>query len=267
MCEAYYGVPVPNEREFAQWTIAMSTFMFGDPTDDPAYRRCALAAGDRLRPVVDAAIDKTKASPSGQNTVLARLIAMQKSNPQLTDVVVRSYLIGMITGFVPTNTMAAGHMLEMLLRRPDFMAKTRSAALAGDDVVLQRCLFEAMRFMPLNPGPFRDCARDYTIAAGTPRAKTIPAGTKLLASTQAAMFDERRVDKPRDFNPDRPPSHYMLFGYGLHWCTGAFIAAAQITQTLKALLVKRNVRRAPGIAGQLRLLGPFPEHLTVEFEQ
>jgi cytochrome P450 len=80
------------------------------------------------------------------------------------------------------------------------------------------------------------------------------------------MFDERRVDNPRDFNPGRPASHYMLFGYGLHWCVGAFIAKAQITQTLKALLLKDNLRRAEGPDGQLRRLGPFPEHLVVEFD-
>ena len=59
----------------------------------------------------------------------------------------------------------------------------------------------------------------------------------------------------------------LLFGYGLHWCTGAFIAAAQITQTFKALLVKPNLRPASRRAGRLQLLGPFPQHLTVEFDQ
>jgi hypothetical protein len=57
----------------------------------------------------------------------------------------------------------------------------------------------------------------------------------------------------------------MLFGYGLHWCTGAFIAAAQITQTMKALLVQPNLRPAKGDAGAMQNLGPFPQHLTVEF--
>ena len=37
----------------------------------------------------------------------------------------------------------------------------------------------------------------------------------------------------------------MLFGHGLHWCLGAFIAEAHITQTLKQLLLrKNNLRRA-----------------------
>ena len=81
------------------------------------------------------------------------------------------------------------------------------------------------------------------------------------------MFDERRVDEPYAFNPDRPPSNYMLFGYGLHWCVGAFIAEAQIIQTMKPLLLKNGLRRAPGSAGRLELLGAFPEHLFVEFER
>jgi cytochrome P450 len=180
--------------------------------------------------------------------------------------VIRAILSGMITGFVPTNTMAAGHMLEILLRRKDFMEEARSAALAGDDDLLKRVLFEAMRFKPLNPGPFRVCIKDYTIARGTKRAKTIRAGMNVIAGTQSAMFDPRRVKHPRRFDPHRPQSDYMLFGQGLHWCLGAHLAEAQITQTFKALLVKDGLRRASGGAGRLQRLGPFPAHLAVTFQ-
>jgi cytochrome P450 len=268
ICERYYGVPIADDAKvaFGQWMIAMSNYMFGDPTDKPAYRRVALAAGERVRPLVDRAILGAKAGVGSADTVLARLIEMQRAGAEgLTAEIIRTFLIGMITGFVPTNTMAAGHILEILLRRPDFMRRTRAAALAGDDELLKRCLFEAMRFKPLNPGPMRNCAADYTIAAGTPRATRIRKGAKLLAGTQSAMFDERRVIRPNEFNPNRPASNFMLFGYGLHWCLGAFIAEVQITQTLKALLLTKGLRRAPGKAGQLHLLGPFPEHLVVEF--
>jgi cytochrome P450 len=269
ICESYYGVPIAEEErvDFANWTIAMSTYMFGDPTDKPAYRRAGVAAGDRVRRLIARAIAEAKATGAKPNTVLARMIDMQRAgNGDLSDEVIRTILIGMITGFVPTNTMAAGHMLEMLLQRPDFLAPTRAAAIAGDDDLLKRCLFEAMRFKPLNPGPFRNCVQDYTVAEGTTRAKRIRAGTKMIAGTQSAMFDERRVKDPYKFDPSRPASDYMLFGYGLHWCVGIFIAETQITQTLKALLLKNGLRRARGKAGQLQLLGPFPEHLTVEFE-
>jgi cytochrome P450 len=138
---------------------------------------------------------------------------------------------------------------------------------AGDDDLLKRCVFEAGRFKHINLGPFRRCEKDYMIAQGTSHKKRIRKGMKLLASTQSAMFDGRRVKDPYVFNPDRPASDYMLFGYGLHWCVGAFIAEAQITQTFKALLVKPGLRPADEKDGRLQRLGQFPAHLWVEFDR
>jgi len=267
LCETYYGVPIADKRLFAQWTIAMSGYMFGPPGDRPENAATAVAAASCIRPVIDDAIRNAKAATSGTDTVLARFVAMQREGAQgLTDEVIRGHLFGMITGFVPTNTIAAGNVLEMLLRRPDFMARARSAALADDDELLRRCLFEAMRFMPINPGPFRVCREDYTIAKGRNDAATIRAGTRMLVSTQSAMFDEHKVHKPFEFNPDRAPADYMLFGHGLHWCIGAYIAGAQITQTFKPLLKRSGLRRSAGDAGKMHRLSVFPVHLSVEFD-
>jgi len=268
ICDRYYGVAVPDETRFAHVTIAMSTFMFGDPGNNPAVREEALKAGEELRPIVDAAIAAARAGTgAGADTVVNRLVKMAdgKGNP-VADSEIRAILIGMITGFVPTNTMAGGHMLEMLLRRPDMMAAAQAAARAGDDELLKRCLWEAFRFMPLNPGPFRICGADAWVAQGTKRAKLIPKGTNMLVGTQSAMFDSRRVENPNAFEPDRNHKDQLTFGYGLHWCIGAGLAEAQITQTLKPLLKMKNLRRAPGPEGQLGKDGPFPAHLVVEFD-
>lgn len=268
LCESYYGVPIADKQRFAEWTIAMSGYMFGPPGKPPAHAPTAFAAAHLIRPVIDDAIRQAKAAPGRADTVLARFVAMQKEGAEgLTDEVIRAHLFGMITGFVPTNTIAAGNVLEMLLRRPDFMARARAAALADDDELLEHCLFEAMRFKPINPGPFRVCRKDYTIGAGTADAATVRAGTRMLVSTQSAMFDERKVENPADFNPQRKPADYMLFGHGLHWCIGAYLARAQITQTFKPLLKRNGLRRAPGRAGELQKLIVFPVHLTVEMDR
>ncbi|MDP8916588.1 MAG: cytochrome P450, partial [Pseudomonadota bacterium] len=235
--------------------------------NNPTVREAALEAGVAVRALVDEAIAAARADPSDADTIVKRLLAAQQTaQDELSDVVIRSILIGMITGFVPTNTMAAGNTLEMLLRRPDFMAQARDAARSGDDARLKRCLFEAFRFKPLNPGPFRVVAEDYVVGEGTRRAKRIPKGTQLMVCTQSAMFDPRRIERPNRFDPERRPSNYLLFGHGLHWCVGAPLAEAQITQTLKPLLLKRNLRRAPGPAGRLQKSGPFPAHLVVEWD-
>jgi len=261
VCEEYYGVTAPDRVLFGQWTIAMSTYMFGDPADNPAIARAALAAGDHLRPVVDAALAKAKAGGS-PGTIAERLA----TDDEVSHAEARAILIGMITGFVPTNTMAAGHMLEMLLRRPDFLASAQAAARADDDEGLTRRLIEAFRFKTLNPGPFRVCLTDHVIAAGTPRATRIAKGTQLMVGTQSAMADPRRVPHPTLFDPDRSSSDYMLFGFGLHWCIGARLAEAQITQTFKPLLKRKSLHREPGKTGRLARLGPFPAHLWVRYE-
>jgi cytochrome P450 len=267
VCEQYYGVPVADEKRFADMTIAMSTFMFGDPTDSPTLRTQALLAGAEFMPIITSAIAAARETPEPADTVLGRLVAMKSPGGEpLTDPVIASIVIGMITGFVPTNTMAAGHMLEMLFRRPDFMGEAAAAAREGDDDWLWKCLWEAFRFLPLNPGPFRVCGEDAVIGAGTPRAKTIKKGTKLCVGTHSAMFDPRRIERPNAFDPSRKADNYMMFGVGLHWCIGAPLAQAQITQTLKPLLAKSNLRRASGPAGRLTLEGPFPAHLIVEFD-
>lgn len=265
--ERHYGVAVPDEVRFGHITITMSTFMFGDPTDDPVLRQEALKAGAELRPIVDAAIARSRVAPSSA-TIVGRLTSTTDANGKpLDDKLIRAILIGMITGFVPTNTMAGGHMLEMLLKRPDMLAAARAAALSDDDLMLTRCLWEAFRFMPLNPGPFRVCVADAVIGEGQPYAKAIKKGTKMLVGTHPAMFDPRRVKRPKAFDPNRPSSNNLTFGVGLHWCIGAPLAEAQITQTLKPLLIRRNLRRAKGAAGRLAKDGPFPAHLTVEFDE
>lgn len=208
------------------------------------------------------------ASPPVQDdTVLSRLIDMQATGaPGLTDDVIRACLMGTISGFVPTNTLTAGHLLQYVLRKRDVKLAAQLAAQSDDDEKLKRVLFEASRFEPTLVGRFRVCAEDVAIAVGSGHEKEIKRGEHLLVSTLSAMFDYRRVNKPRVFNPDRERTDYLLFGHGLHACLGLHIAEAQITQTLKPLLMKKGLRPARGSAGRLKDIGNFPQHLIVEFD-
>jgi cytochrome P450 len=279
LCRDYYGIPLaPDEEDaFAEWALGMSAYLFGDPTGDKTFAEVGLAAGSAMRPLLDNAIALAQARQTPGDTILDRLIALQRADPTISDDVIRANLLGMVTGFVPTNTMAAGHMLDAIVgggwflswRRSMFMEPAKKAIQDRDDKRLFRCLMETLRFRPINPGPFRACRRNYTLeqAGFLGRgAKMISEGAKVLASTQSAMFDTRRVRRARKFDLDRASSEYMHFGSALHVCLGAFIAEAQITPTLRALLERKNLRRAPGNAGKLTRAGPFPAHLMVRFD-
>jgi cytochrome P450 len=278
ICEGYFGVRVTEagadevrageqRRDFAHWLIALSTFTFGNPRDDVRFRRAAMAAGQRVNELVERRIAAAKAMPTSTDTVLNRLIALQRQDPaeQPDDSTIRTWLVCMMTGFVPTCTLASGRAIEMLMRRPDFLARCQQAARTNNDDLLLRCIRETMRFMPIFLGAQRICRRNYVLAEGTLRAKEIAEGDHVLASTWSAMFDDSRIVDPYAFNPDRPPSSYLLFGFGVHACLGVVIAEAQILQTVKALLERPGLRRADGAKGKMQWLGQFPGKLCLEF--
>jgi cytochrome P450 len=114
----------------------------------------------------------------------------------------------------------------------------------------------------MTPGIFRIANQDYTLARGTSHATTLTAGTTVVAATQSAMFDPKRIDDPETFRLDRPAHAYMHWSYGLHTCFGQYINAAQLPEIVKALLL-RGIRRAPGAAGQLTKDGPYAGSLSV----
>jgi cytochrome P450 len=149
-----------------------------------------------------------------------------------------------------------------LFDRPEQLKGAQAAALADDDALLGKYVFEALRFNPNNPGLFRLAAQDYRLAKDSLHGTTIPKGTSVIAATQSAMFDERMVDQPNEFRIDRPEYLSMHFGYGLHTCFGQYVNRVQIPGILKALLKHPGLGRA----GELQYQGPFPSSLLVSLD-
>ncbi|MGH6800975.1 MAG: cytochrome P450, partial [Methylocella sp.] len=141
------------------------------------------------------------------------------------------------------------------------------AAYDGNDALFANHVFEAFRFNPINPFIFRRAACDTMIAEGHLRARKIPKDTMVLASNFSAMFDPMKIEAPESFRTDRPWGEYMLWGYGLHGCFGAYINRAVLPAILKPLVMKPRLRRAAGEAGRIDTGGTgFPQHFVVEWE-
>ncbi len=284
-CASYFGLEVEDPDAFAEWAMSVSALLFADPFGDDATRRLALNGAARLRAVIDRSMANEYLP---QDTVLSRLINLKKSNPDLKDENIRAIMIGLVTGFIPTNTLAAGKILQELLRRPgamsDAIKKARGArkideanwGKAGraenpDKQALQAILLEAARLNPaLAPGQWRYAREEAVIAPGTWRQRTVPKGSVLMVATMSALRDRRTVEAPGHFRTDRAPSATeLLFGDGKHACLGKQLAVAQIAEIFTILLSQTNLRfpgwnllRWDGIAW----VGPFPRWLDVEFE-
>jgi Dyp-type peroxidase family len=277
ICLRYFGLKCDDVDALGDWTMAISALLFGDPYGKPATRALAMNATKRLRFVIDDALNRTQLlHRRGQlpkdrgKTLIERLVLLQQETP-VTDDEIRAILLGLATGFIPTNTLAATRMLEVLLDRPDAMKMARMAAAANDLPTMRKIVYEAGRLNPaLAPGQWRYCPRDTTLTVDG-REKRIKAGTTLLVSTMSAMRDKRAVKDPKRFWPDRtgPDGHWrepdLVFGIGPHVCMGKHLAIEQISALFMVLLKQADLKRAPGKAGKMQSVGPFPRNLEMTF--
>ena len=258
--QQHYGIETPPD--LALWLMAMSTFTFRQIGADPAMQTNALAAAVKVAAVLATAITRAKANPGLSDTIVDRLLALQCRAPgRFPNDALTSTLTGMVSGYAPVGTTAAVNILEVLLSKPKALEATRQAARDNDERLTQH-LLEALRFKPINPGLFRVCQTDYTLAANTARATDIRQGEHVIVLLQSAMQDESRLPHAWRFDPERPASQSMVFGYGMHWCVGAPLGMAQLLPMLRPLLL-RGFRRTTGQAGKTRLFGSFPEHLSL----
>lgn len=265
MLGEYLGVPEPKDGDLRVWATRLFEFQFADQGNDPALRAEVDEIAPALRAHIQSEIERRRADP-GPDDVLSRCLALQKAgDPAYSDDFIRTSLMGFIVGGPPQPPMVVPQAMEQLLRRPPALAAAQAAARADDDDRLRAYVMEAMRFDPLAPGLPRVALTDWTLGTGTSHASTIPAGAQVLAAFASAMMDPRRVANPRVFDPNRPASEYMHFGFGLHECFGRHINHATLHLMLKPLLAQPNLRRAPGKAGKLVKNGPFAERLVVAY--
>jgi cytochrome P450 len=264
---SYFGCPPDSAPDLAAWASTIFGYLFADLTNDPAVDASARDASAHVRDWLDRCIAHEKAAPGGADTVLNRCLALQQAGlPAMDDVAIRDNLLGILVGAIPITSKCCVQVLDQLFNRPEVLAGAQQAAVGNDDATLAAYIFEALRFNPNNPGVFRVTLEDYVVGKGTMHATTIPAGTTVLAATQAAMFDDAVVERPTDFRAGRPSYVYMFWGVGLHTCFGQHINAVQIPGILKPLLQQKNLRRAPGAAGVLATSGAFPSSLSIEFD-
>jgi cytochrome P450 len=263
-CSDYFGVPDPPGGDLRVWGTRLFEYQFV-ASDQPLVGEVKIIA-PALREHIDRLIAACKKAPKGRDDVLSRCVAMQaKGEPGFSDVQIRTALMGFIVGGPPQPPMVVPQAMEQLLRRPEALAGAQAAARANDDELLKGYVLEAMRFDPLAPGLPRKVLKDWTIAAGTPHERKVPAGATMFVAFASAMMDGRRLPDPRSFDPRRLPHEYIHFGHALHQCFGIHLNHATLHRMLKPLLKQDRLRRAPGAAGKLRKSGAFAESLAVEF--
>lgn len=258
VCADYFGFPGPDPATLGRWTRAVVTDGFANYHGDRAIQEESVRAGAEMIAYLRDRLAAYRAARDLPDDVFARLVRFGRA----TDDRIVINMAGLPLGFVESAPGAMTEAAEQLLLRPQVLAEAVQAA--GDPERFDRYVWEALRFSPFFKLLPRICERDHVLAAGTPRATLIPAGTFVLAAPASAMFDADAVPEPDRFRLDRPAHHHLFFGHGHHACLGVHPAKVVVAETVRRLLLRPGVRLLPPPEGRVeRAHGIFPDRFTL----
>jgi cytochrome P450 len=125
-----------------------------------------------------------------------------------------------------TTGRLIGWLAKVLAEHPD-----QRRDLVEDRSLIPAAIDETLRFEPTGPHVARYVARDVEY-----HGTTVPEGSAILLLVGAANRDERRYERPDEFDIHRQDGHHLTFGYGLHYCLGANLARLEGRVALDELL-------------------------------
>jgi cytochrome P450 len=222
MCELL-GVPAGDYDVFSVWTTDIGlifSLASGAGTADRVERAVAGLDG-----YVDALIDEKAENPAGD--LISTMVAAWRAEGACTREELRNLLVTLVFGahdntrhqFSNTMVSFAEHpgQWTLLRDRPDLLA---------------RAIAETMRWRPSAATVFRRASEDFVF-----RGLPIEAGTFLTMAVQVAQRDPRVCPGGDRFDITAVRDAPLLqFGGGPHYCLGAALAQAELSEALPVLV-------------------------------
>jgi cytochrome P450 len=288
---AYFGFPGPGIKKMYEWSHATQDDFFHNPGNDKQAHILAVEAGKQMHAYLTKLVAEKRAkiaAGSPDDDILTRMIVDGvKETDIVTDDRIRSNIIGTLVGGVETTQAAVVQSVNQMLKHPEILAGAQAAAASGNDELLGRYVWEALRFDPVNPFVIRYAEQDTKIGG-----VMIKKGSIVLVATQSAMFDPSHVSNPKKFSVDPaerpnqgPGDVYFHLGAGLHRCLGDYVSEIQVPEIVKALITVPSGQPRPGLRVSSGYAGviyktvddpkffdhqedrrAFPERLVVEFD-
>ena len=249
-----FGLAAPTEMDLMRVIRAVFQHTFLNITGDEEVRQRALAAADELRQWFMDEIARRRNQATPIDDVIGRLLALRATIPTaLDDDGVRRNVAGLLVGSIDTTATAVAKIIKMACEDDALLARVECAI--DDPKRMIGWCNELLRLWTHNPVLLRRAATDVSVGD-----TNIPAGTTVVAYTQAAMFDRDHFPNPNQLDPTRSAALYRHFGGGLHPCAGRAVNDVQIPELVRQVL-KRGIRRVE----PPRYDGPFIDELIVSF--
>ena len=141
---------------------------------------------------------------------------------------------GLLTGGHETTASSLSLGALALMQSPEYFARLGAA----DDATVHLAVEELLRYLTVVQVAFPRFSKTEVVIGG----QQIPAGALVLVSLSAADRDavlgSRAGETHPDletFDPTRPATSHLAFGYGIHRCVGAELARVELRIAFPAL--------------------------------
>lgn len=243
-----FGICGSDDAYFLAVVRAIFAHTFLNLSGDKVIEARALKAAGLMRAWLETEIARRRRAGVTGDDLMGALMRQ----PALDDDGVRRNLGGMLVGSIDTTASSVAKILVVMARDRRLAKAARRDA--DDPALSLGWCREALRRWPHNPLIMRRASVDTDL-----NGVRVPAGSRMIVWTQAAMQDAQAFPAPKQMRPDRPGGPYLHFGGGLHPCAGRSVSDLQIP-----MLVSRLLTHGMRSVGRVEWAGPFPDRLPVE---
>jgi pulcherriminic acid synthase len=259
------GLPKEDHPKFRDWYSSFMAFL-SNISQDPDVIAWGMRTQSEFPEYILPIIRERRENPG--DDLLSRLCTAEIDGARLTDDNIRSFVgLLLIAGGETTDKVIAS-IFKNLLMHPEQLDAVR-----GDRALITNALAETLRLSPPVNIVLRTAVDETRFSGGV-----VPVESIVACVVGAANHDERRFDRPDEFDifrPDVDPSkafvggqNHLAFGSGRHFCVGAFLAKAEVECAVNQLLdAMPNVRLKDGIAPEdSGLFTRAPDVMELEFD-
>jgi len=201
-------------------------------------------------------IQQRRAKPT--KDIIGDLVTADIDGEKLSDEAIYSFLRLLLPAGLETTYRSSGNLLFLLLTHPE-----QFDAVQADHALIAPAIEEGLRFeTPLTT------VQRFTTEDTVLEEMRIPARSAVDLCIGSANRDQRRWQRPEEFDVFRQPTPHISFAAGEHTCLGLHLARMETRVALECLLnrvtnVKLVIDDDPHIYGQ-----PFrsPTALPVTFD-